>query len=201
MKKLLFSVSLCCLLAVTSVASAASGGIKSNRNNECAIWLCLPGGFPGGCGAAHAAMISRITDFAPHHKRRYSTLPSFGNCVDDEKDLGIPGVVQSSQMTYTETPTAVVPAHRECTRIETVNDGSYDGPKRKCVAWKSVPEQRFEGQICSLRRWFDSPDYVYDDYGQIIDSLSKPKYCKSTVYRVKIFGDGIQYGNYFDYKD
>ncbi|MGH1379145.1 MAG: hypothetical protein ACRBB3_10025 [Alphaproteobacteria bacterium] len=41
--------------------------------DECAIWLCLPGGFPQGCGAAHSAMIKRI-------KKRKPPLPSFGSC-------------------------------------------------------------------------------------------------------------------------
>lgn len=188
------------LALLSSSVLAASGGIKSNRNNECSIWLCLPGGFPGGCETAYGAMISRITDFAPHHKRRYKTLPTFSNCIDDEKDLGIPGVAQASNMTYTEIPTAFVPTHKECTRIEDVYSG--DGEvKRMCVAWKTVPEQRFEGQSCQLPRWNDESDYVYDDFHQIIDSNARPKYCTNTIHRVKVFGDGIMYGNYFDYKD
>ena len=40
---------------------------------ECSIWLCLPGGFPQGCGAAHGAMVQRI-------KNRKPPLPDFGAC-------------------------------------------------------------------------------------------------------------------------
>ena len=42
--------------------------------DECAIWLCLPGGFPQGCGAAYGAMIDRI-------KSRKPPLPNFSSCA------------------------------------------------------------------------------------------------------------------------
>lgn len=56
------------MLDVEKPAYAAS-------QDECAIWLCLPGGFPQGCSAAHNAMIKRI-------KKRKPPLPSFGSCSE-----------------------------------------------------------------------------------------------------------------------
>jgi len=44
--------------------------------NECAIWLCLPGGFPQGCSAAYGAMIDRLKSIKP-------PLPNFGSCATE----------------------------------------------------------------------------------------------------------------------
>ena len=48
---------------------------KSNAASEaeCAIWLCLPGGFPTGCTAAHSAFKSRI-------KKGKPPLPDLSAC-------------------------------------------------------------------------------------------------------------------------
>ena len=40
---------------------------------DCAIWLCLPGGFPDGCSAAYNAFKSRI-------KKGRSPLPDLASC-------------------------------------------------------------------------------------------------------------------------
>ena len=56
---------------------------KGNAINEdeCAIWLCLPAGFPDGCGKAHSAMLKRL-------KKGRSALPDFASCaVGDAKQL------------------------------------------------------------------------------------------------------------------
>ena len=68
-----------CVFAVSSMA--ASDGIRKNRTNECAAWLCVPGGFPSGCEAAYSAFIGRITDYTSgrHPKRKYTDLPNIKN--------------------------------------------------------------------------------------------------------------------------
>ena len=50
---------------------------KAASQDECAIWLCLPGGFPDGCGGAKSAMYKRL-------KKRKPPLPSFGSCASGE---------------------------------------------------------------------------------------------------------------------
>lgn len=47
---------------------------KAASQDECAIWLCLPGGFPQGCGSAYSAYIRRIRNLQP-------PLPPFAACV------------------------------------------------------------------------------------------------------------------------
>lgn len=41
---------------------------------DCAIWLCLPGGFPTGCSAAHSAFKKRV-------KKGRSPLPDLSSCT------------------------------------------------------------------------------------------------------------------------
>ena len=55
------------LLIPASPSMAAS-------QDECAIWLCLPSGFPAGCSAAKSAFKKRIL-------KRKPPLPSFSSCA------------------------------------------------------------------------------------------------------------------------
>jgi hypothetical protein len=48
-------------------------------DNECAIWLCAPAGFPSGCGAAKSAMLKRI-------KRLKPPLPNLNDCAKKNKN-------------------------------------------------------------------------------------------------------------------
>lgn len=63
------------VLMFLAVTWGAEKPVYAASQDECAIWLCLPGGFPQGCGAAHSAMIKRI-------KKRKPPLPSFGSCSE-----------------------------------------------------------------------------------------------------------------------
>lgn len=51
---------------------------------ECAIWICLPGGFPSGCGAAYSAFRHRI-------KHRQSPLPPLAACTTGPDGIGTDG--------------------------------------------------------------------------------------------------------------
>ncbi len=72
MKKITCVFLVLILIAVTLGVEKPS---YAASQDECAIWLCLPGGFPQGCGAAHSAMIKRI-------KKKKPPLPSFGSCSE-----------------------------------------------------------------------------------------------------------------------
>lgn len=69
MKKLLPFVALAIFMSfiVPSRTYAASEA-------ACAIWLCLPGGFPSGCSAAHSEFKHRI-------KKGKPPLPDLGSCT------------------------------------------------------------------------------------------------------------------------
>ena len=58
-----------CVFLILTLISLTFGTGKpafAASQDECAIWLCLPGGFPQGCGAAHSAMIKRIKNANRH---------------------------------------------------------------------------------------------------------------------------------------
>ena len=52
------AVVLMALFGVTT--SMISPSVQAASEDECAIWLCLPGGFPSGCGGAKSAMLKRL---------------------------------------------------------------------------------------------------------------------------------------------
>lgn len=54
---------------------------------ECAIWLCLPGGFPSGCSAAHSAFKKRI-------KKGKPPLPDLASCTTGPDGKGTSGNYQ-----------------------------------------------------------------------------------------------------------
>lgn len=54
---------------------------------DCAIWLCLPGGFPSGCSAAHSAFIKRI-------KKKKPPLPDLSSCTTGPVGQGTSGYYQ-----------------------------------------------------------------------------------------------------------
>lgn len=69
-KRLLFALSLGILLPTLTLSPTAYAASDA----ECSIWLCLPTGFPSGCGDAKSAFKKRIKKFKP-------PLPSFTSCL------------------------------------------------------------------------------------------------------------------------
>jgi len=51
---------------------------------ECAIWICMPGGFPSGCSAAYKAFRYRL-------KHHMSPLPSLSSCTTGPDGVGTDG--------------------------------------------------------------------------------------------------------------
>ena len=99
MKNISKYLMLSALLLNASVSFAISDGIRKDRDSECAIWLCLPGGFIAGCEAAFNAYLGRITDLTYKGGRKYTDLPAFAYCMDIEP-LGT-GAFASNQVTST----------------------------------------------------------------------------------------------------
>lgn len=98
--------------------------------DECSIWLCLPGGFPSGCGAAHSAMKDRI-------KHRKSPLPDFDECAVN------PPMGSGSHMSYSMGSSAYIPEHEECTAWWSGGEGGDT-----CYSWTTIPESRVKGTAC-----------------------------------------------------
>lgn len=117
-------------LAMLCLGSITAAPAQAASQDECSIWLCLPGGFPGGCSAAYSAMVSRVKDFK-------SPLPDFAECAVN------PPQGSGSHMTYSFNPSAFVPQHQECTQWGGGDDG-------QCVAYQSIPAHYVEGTTCQI---------------------------------------------------
>lgn len=85
------------VLALLSLGNAATAASQ----DECAEWICLPGGFPSGCGGAQSAMNNRIAN-------HQTPLPDFDECSAN------PPQGSGSHMTYTMGQAAYVPTHTVC---------------------------------------------------------------------------------------
>lgn len=128
MKQLLLIISLfVTVFAYTAPVQAAS-------QDECSIWLCLPAGFPSGCGKAHSAMLKRISHFK-------SPLPSFSSCAVN------PPSGSGSHMTSDDGYAAYIPPRTVCTRYR------YNGrDNRRCVEQETIPEQYIKNTRCTRDR-------------------------------------------------
>jgi len=93
--------------------------------NECAIWICLPGGFPDGCSDAHTAMVKRV-------KKKKSPLPAFSECARED---------ENNKMSYDLRTAAYVPEHQVCTQY----DEFYE---YECLTWETRPEEYIKGKSC-----------------------------------------------------
>lgn len=60
--------------AAMAVAVMAASPAQAASEAACSIWLCLPAGFPDGCGAAHSEFRHRI-------KKGKGPLPAFSSCA------------------------------------------------------------------------------------------------------------------------
>lgn len=114
LRKTLLAAGLCAGFSVHAFAASQA---------ECAIWLCLPGGFPaaGLCPAAHAAMLARIAQFKP-------PLPVWGSCSTND-GAGPDVNVALGYDNWQDCPegTVSVPGYRR------EGDTNPDGRRRYCA--------------------------------------------------------------------
>lgn len=101
MRKSLLSLSVSALVmgGIPMTTLTVSPAAYAASDADCSIWLCLPTGFPSGCGDAKRAFKNRIKKFKP-------PLPNFVGCILKDSPQG-------SNMTYKENVAAKMP------------DGSY----------------------------------------------------------------------------
>lgn len=101
--------------------------------DECAIWLCLPGGFPSGCGDAKKALSERL-------EKGKSPLPSFASCAVDNGS--------GQTLSYVYGPAAAIKEHQVCKRWH------YYGrdDDSRCVAWETIPAHIRKGVRCRRYR-------------------------------------------------
>lgn len=119
MRKVVFGFFLCSLILFGFLTHS-----QAATQDECAIWLCLPGGFPQGCGGAYSAFKNRL-------KKRKSPLPSFSSCsIDGEGryELGIEyyePCMEGYELVY-----------REGSEYGYVRPASCVSTRRECISWR-----------------------------------------------------------------
>ncbi|MEH4429132.1 hypothetical protein POY29_25120 [Klebsiella pneumoniae] len=115
------------LIIVCILGGASQPVLAGPSQNECAIWLCMPAGFPGSdCKSPHKAMIKRI-------KKGKSPLPSLSSCMVDGS-ASVPGLPNSgSQNIKTNEGRAAYYYNRyQCNRE------NHDG---RCIGYKKLPNK------------------------------------------------------------
>lgn len=132
--------------------------------DECAIWLCAPGGFPEGCSAAKSAMIKRI-------KKGKPPLPDFSSCAVKDDSTG----TDPKDFTYTFDRVLRIREQQVCTHWTSGYRKDY------CASYKTVPAHDRHGYSCYIQRGKDN------------DPVLIPG-CIGSFYRIKIFEKGQQLG-------
>ncbi len=152
------------LTGLTLFLLASSPPIHAASDAECAIWMCLPTGFIGGCSDAKKAFKKRV-------RRHKSPLPDFVGCLknagneEEQAALGI----KPDTFTAKDGIAAYVPTYRECTRRDR-ND--------HCVSWNTVDAHYVKNTRC-IR---ESGGY------------SSPKNCTSTYLYTEVYRSGMLFG-------
>ncbi len=127
------------LVAVIAALLTAAPPYTANAASqaECSIWICMPGGFPAGCGAAYSAMINRV-------KHRKPPLPAFSSCAVNPP----PG--SGSHMTFDYGPAALIGAQKRCASWSMWGED-------QCAQWTMVPQHYIKGTICQNSGEMENP--------------------------------------------
>ena len=136
------------LAFVTHTAVAASGAVYKDRNNECYLWLCIPGSFASAeCRAAvRDAFIDRINVLKCHRGKCvqvYRNLPDFSHCIDANPE-GVEDATEEAMqghkyaMTHEEYFKVTIPVHNVCTSWS-----GYDNESGRCLAVREIPERTY----------------------------------------------------------
>lgn len=168
-QRLLSALSLGVLLPTLTLSPTAYAASDA----DCSIWLCLPTGFPSGCGEAKSAFKKRIKKFKP-------PLPNFSSCL-------LKGSPQTSTMSAKDGIAAYIPRTQICTKWRTKQVGG-DRDRTYCTDYQTIPTQVIKDTPCTIRRKAGEVTY------------HNPKACTHTIRYVDTFMDGGSYGDtyYFD---
>ncbi len=130
------------LIGLLSLSATYSPNVVAASDAECSIWLCLPMGFPSGCGEAKSAFKSRV-------KRMKSPLPSFSGCANSDSP-------HSSTMTHKEGYVAKMPdgTYIKGRCIDRYRKGDREWEPYGCTGtWKYV-DTYMDGQLYGDRFYY-----------------------------------------------
>ena len=159
----------CLLIGALSTVTFVNP-VYSASESECSIWLCLPVGFPSGCGKAKSAFKKRI-------RKGKSPLPSFSSCVVNGGGGLSSG--DEGEITSKTGHAAYVPAHERCGKWERVFTSW------RCREWIPIPTHTVIDTYCKHDRENDTEE---------------PKGCERTIKYIQVYQNNQPYGEpyYFD---
>ncbi|EGU42486.1 hypothetical protein [Vibrio scophthalmi] len=144
----------------------------------CSIWLCLPTGFPSGCGDAKSEFKKRIL-------KGKSPMPSFSSCALNSPNT--PSTPGTSNISTKEGRAALISARKTCVKStrERQSNGDY---QTICLDTKVIPAHAIKNTSCVVTK----------DKGE--SAKRTPSGCTRTIRFVDTFMDGKPYGEtyYFD---
>lgn len=128
--------------------------VDATSEDACAIWLCLPGGFPQGCSGAYKEFKHRI-------KKGKSPLPDLRSCTTGPKGGHITG---SYELGYEQW----VPCKDGYVMREYKQPGSYRASKAQCYR-----------ETCAPRTYTQQSTRYCDSYKTV--RRKKPQFVKMWV--------------------
>lgn len=134
-------------------------------DDECAIWMCLPSGFPSGCEGAKSAFKDRVKHFKP-------ALPNFHECV---KDTG--NSTGGDQFTAKNGIAAFIPSYKYC--MKSHRERRSGDTYTVCDLWGETEPQYIKGSHCRYDR---------------DDKRHYPERCTRTYKYSEVYRNGVQYG-------
>lgn len=166
-QRLMLSIAILGTVAFTTPTYAASDA-------DCSIWLCLPMGFPSGCGDAKSAFKKRIKKFKP-------PLPSLSSCLVSS-DVESP----QGEITSTDGFAALIPERQVCSRWE--RKRRRDEWETYCAEYETIPTHVIKNTRCVVHR----------ERGE--SRIYTPTGCSRTIRYVDSYIDGQPNGDtyYFD---
>lgn len=81
------------LIATVLISIFGFSKVHAASEADCAIWICLPGGFPEGCSAAYSAFRDRI-------KHRKPPLPDLSSCTTGPNGERVAGNYELGRETF-----------------------------------------------------------------------------------------------------
>ena len=162
------TLSLGAILSVMPTSEAYAAG----ESADCAIWICMPAGFPSGCSSAYKAFIKRVTRFP----KPRPPLPPLMSCTS--------GKTQGSYAMGYE-------RHEPCKEGFTTHDRWDDdrGFSRYQTSWNSpVTRQCVNYSNCYETGGGDDRQRICETYSA--RPRQSPHYVDLTI-------DGTDYGRYW----
>lgn len=181
-------------MCVGNAAFAANPYIMVSRDIDCAIYLCLPQGFPTAeCQAPLDVFIKRVTSYTPSGAKIWTDLPDMSFCVESMPDVSTGGSSggnssgsgsdTESNVSYRSAYEVYMPQINKCTRWATRNITASQ-TENYCAAVSTTPARVFESQ---------QPNHPYETIN--VGDTSYTKGMAPVKHYTEVLVDGSVTGN------